>query len=46
VILVEIGFLTNPTEDRLLATPTYRQRAAIGLCRGTLRFLGRDPAAC
>ena len=46
VILVELGFMTNPTEDRLLATSRYRQRAAIGLCRGTLRYLGRNPAAC
>jgi N-acetylmuramoyl-L-alanine amidase len=46
VILVEMGFMTNPTEDRLLATAAYRQRAAAGLCRGTLRVLGRDPAAC
>jgi len=46
VILVEMGFMTNPTEDRLLATARYRQRAAVGLCRGTLRFLGRDPTAC
>jgi N-acetylmuramoyl-L-alanine amidase len=46
VILVEMGFMTNPTEDRLLATAAYRQRAAVGLCRGTLRFLGRDPAVC
>ena len=46
VILVEMGFMTNPTEDRLLATSSYRQRAAIGLCRGTLRYLGRSPAAC
>jgi N-acetylmuramoyl-L-alanine amidase len=46
VILVEMGFMTNPTEDRLLATDDYRQRAAVGLCRGTLRFLGRDPAMC
>ncbi len=46
VILVELGFMTNPTEDRLLATARYRQRAAIGLCRGTLRYLGRSPAAC
>jgi N-acetylmuramoyl-L-alanine amidase len=46
VILVEMGFMTNPTEDRLLATAAYRQRAAVGLCRGTLRFLGRDPAGC
>jgi N-acetylmuramoyl-L-alanine amidase len=46
VILVEMGFMTNPTEDRLLASDAYQRRAAVGLCRGTLRFLGRSPAAC
>jgi N-acetylmuramoyl-L-alanine amidase len=46
VILVEMGFMTNPVEDRLLATDAYRRRAALGLCRGTLRFLDRDPSAC
>lgn len=46
VILVEMGFMTNPTEDRLLAKASYKRRAAVGLCRGTLRFLGRSPAAC
>lgn len=46
VLLVELGFMTNPTEDRLLASPAYQRRAALGLCRGTLRFLGRSPAAC
>jgi len=46
VILVEMGFMTNPTEDRALALPTVRQRAALGLCRGTLRFLGLEPARC
>jgi len=45
VILVEIGFLTNRTEDRLLSTPAYQRRAAVGLCRGTLRFLG-SKASC
>jgi N-acetylmuramoyl-L-alanine amidase len=45
-ILVEMGFMTNPTEDRLLATASYEQRAAVGLCRGTLRFLGRSVTAC
>jgi N-acetylmuramoyl-L-alanine amidase len=39
-ILVELGFLSNPTEDRLLNTPAYRRRAARGLCEGTLRFVG------
>jgi N-acetylmuramoyl-L-alanine amidase len=46
VILVELGFMTNPTEDRLLATPAYQRRAAVGLCRGALAFLGRPLAAC
>jgi N-acetylmuramoyl-L-alanine amidase len=46
VILVEMGFMTNPSEDRLLATSAYRQRAAVGLCRGTLQFLGRPADAC
>lgn len=45
-ILVEMGFMTNPTEDRLLATAAYQRRAAIGLCRGALRFLGRRTASC
>jgi len=46
VVLVELGFMTNPTEDRLLATGAYQRRAALGLCRGTLRFLDRTSAAC
>jgi N-acetylmuramoyl-L-alanine amidase len=46
VILVEMGFMTNPTDDRLLATAAYQRRAAIALCRGTLRFLKRSPARC
>ena len=46
VILVEMGFMTNPTEDRALAMAAVRQRAAVGLCRGTLRFLGLAPGRC
>ncbi len=46
VILVELGFMTNPTEDRALATSTVRRRAALGLCRGTLRFVGLPPSRC
>ena len=40
-ILVEVGFMTNPTEDRALATEAYRARAARGICRGALRYLHR-----
>ena len=46
VVLVEMGFMTNRTDDGLLATATYQQRAAVGLCRGALRFLGRSPVSC
>jgi N-acetylmuramoyl-L-alanine amidase len=46
VILVEMGFMTNPTDDRLLATAAYQRRAAQGLCCGAVRFLGRSPRAC
>jgi len=46
VILVEMGFMTNATEDRLLATSAYQRRAAVGLCRGALRYLGRPTTAC
>jgi len=46
VILVELGFMTNPAEDRALATPAVRGRAALGLCRGTLRFLALQPGRC
>ena len=46
VILVEVGFMTNPTEDRALSTEAYRERAARGLCRGVLRYLHRSPGRC
>ena len=42
VIMVEMGFMTNRTDDRLLATDAYQRRAAAGLCRGALGFLGRS----
>jgi N-acetylmuramoyl-L-alanine amidase len=46
VVLVELGFMTNPVEDRALARPSTRLRAARGLCRGVLLVLGRDPGDC
>ena len=46
VILVELGFMTNPGEDRALARSAVRDSAALGLCRGTMRALGRAPSRC
>lgn len=45
-VLVEVGFMTNPIEDRALATEKVRDRAARGICRGTLAFLDRPASAC
>ncbi len=38
-ILVETGFLTNPTERRLLQSSSYQWRVARGLTSGTTAFL-------
>jgi N-acetylmuramoyl-L-alanine amidase len=46
VILPELGFLTNPGEDRVLSSAAGQQKAAVGMCRGILRFLGRSPSDC
>lgn len=46
VLMVELGFMTNAVEDRALASAPVRARAAQGLCRGTLRFLGLAPEGC
>lgn len=40
VILPEIGFMSNPAEDRLLATDEYRGKIVAGLTKAVLRFLG------
>ena len=45
-VLAELGFLTNSTERRVLTSEPGQRLAAIGLCRGTLRFLGRAPSLC
>ena len=37
VVLAEVGFLTNPREDRLLSSRTYQRRAARGLTQGIAR---------
>jgi N-acetylmuramoyl-L-alanine amidase len=40
VILPEIGFMTNPAEDKLLATSAYRDKIVKGLTQAILEFLG------
>jgi N-acetylmuramoyl-L-alanine amidase len=38
VVLAETGFMTNPTEGRLLRTSAYQWRVARGLARGVTSF--------
>jgi N-acetylmuramoyl-L-alanine amidase len=38
VVLVETGFLSNPTERRLLRSSTYQRRVARGLAAGVAAF--------
>jgi N-acetylmuramoyl-L-alanine amidase len=39
-ILVECGFMTNPTESRLLRSPAYQLKVARGLVAGAEAFVG------
>lgn len=39
VIIPEIGFMTNPEEDRLLNTASYQQKIADALADAAIRFL-------
>ncbi len=37
--MVELGYITNPTEADLLGDPRYRQELARGIARGITRFM-------
>lgn len=41
VSIVEMGFMSNPDEDRLLSDPNYQQLMAVGMANGIDRFFGR-----
>ncbi len=38
-IIVECGFLSNPTEDKLLASDAYRNKLASGMSKGIMNYL-------
>lgn len=38
-VLIECGFVSNPVEDRLLASPHYQDKVADGIASGVMAFL-------
>lgn len=40
-IIVECGFMTNPTEDQLLASEHYQDHLADGITDGVMAYLGK-----
>jgi len=39
-VLIELGFLSNPTEEKLLGSSEFQKKAAQGIYRGILSFRG------
>lgn len=42
-LLIEVGFITNPTEEAVLATPEYQEVLAEGIAAGIRQYLGLSP---
>ncbi len=44
-VLVECGYMTNPTEDELLARPEYQLALCLGMTEGLIRYFEEADAA-
>jgi len=39
-ILIELGFMSNPTEEKLISSSDFQKKAAMGIYRGILSYQG------
>lgn len=39
-VLIEIGFISNPDEEKLLGSPGFQNKAAMGIYDGILKYKG------
>ncbi|MGB9886582.1 MAG: N-acetylmuramoyl-L-alanine amidase [Moorellales bacterium] len=44
-VIVEVGFLSNPQEERLLNDPYYQQKVAVAVYSGVVRYLAERRGA-
>ncbi|RYD05197.1 hypothetical protein N752_10405 [Desulforamulus aquiferis] len=43
-VIVEIGFITNPTEDKLLQDPLYQSKVAYSIAAGIIKYYAEGKA--
>lgn len=41
-ILIEVGFISNPIEEELIRKDEFKDKVALSICHGILKYMGRE----